>query len=579
MCWETIFIGVILMNSMEHIRSEFDNLIEDTLNLYVNDLSEKEGVIYHIGEIIESCYRNFGFEQGEVSRLGAEILIPKILERKNKSSTHERVEIEKIIEAIVFSAEYRNYRDIIFYSYNDPDSISWRKINNKFEIRNSDRSIVRQLAAETYSSAFNSIGMSDKIYSGNNENIEDLLRGSKSFDYKNENVVKAIEYISNELAIKIDSFFSYVNHESNISFGEYSYNEFFSIYNMLMFYALYERHNAKANNLAGVVIYTEEELLYAVETNIGIERKKSKKILSDISLASRSTFVKIQDKSKYYLFPTAFSLLDGISSNLKLFAKRDSDAFSERFAAIIGNGLVEEVESEFKKFRNFKTIKDLKLNSYDNTLPDIDLVAISYEPSLGFHFFISEVKNNLPATWAKEYLKSTGKKGFITKALSQVNKVQEFLDSEKGKLLLCELAIKEFSHLDTKKLFPKGFLVHSHQLIISSQSMGLFFSEEKANIIEGDLLRHIIRASDGDVNYILFHLRELDNIIDECVDDFDSTYKVGNFDIVNSDFKLKKHFRLAEHKYLSNGTFEEIERMSLQSGYTFVDYLNLSLEK
>ena len=133
--------------------------------------------------------------------------------------------------------------------------------------------------------------MSKKIYSDNKETIEELLKGTNSFDYENENVVKASNYILKELQIKLDSFFSYIKSDSEINFGQYSYSEFFKVYHMLMFYALYERHNSRANNLSGVITYAEEELICTAEQNIQIEKSKCKKILLDIASASRSTFV------------------------------------------------------------------------------------------------------------------------------------------------------------------------------------------------------------------------------------------------------------------------------------------------
>lgn len=554
------------------IRSEFDDLIERELAEYVYKLCRISDVILLIGETVECYYRNIGFIEGENARLGAEILLPLILKKCKKGSESTFLESIKLIaEALEYASDYRNYRDIIFHSYNENNSVSWQKIGNKFKIINHDLSVYRQLLAELHSFIFNSKDMSKKIYSDNKETIEELLKGTNSFDYENENVVKASNYILKELQIKLDSFFSYIKSDSEINFGQYSYSEFFKVYHMMMFYALYERHNSRANNLSGVITYAEEELICTAEQNIQIEKSKCKKILLDIASASRSTFVYSKTDSKFYLFLTAFSLLDGFSSILKQYAQLDSDAFSEYFARLIGDGLVNEIKSEFSSYRNFRTLTDLKLDKYDSSLPDIDVMAISYEPSLGFHFFVAEVKNNLPATWAKEYLKASGSKGFIAKALSQVDKINKFLNSEDGHRLLFETAIKEFSHLDMQKLFPTGFTVTINQLIITSQNMGMFFLDKHTTIIEGDMLRHIIRASDGDTNYILFHLKNFDKILDECLESIELQTKIGEFEVTYNSFKMKQLFGLAENKYLSDGTFDELERSSIETGYRFID--------
>ena len=90
----------------------------------------------------------------------------------------------------------------------------------------------------------------------------------------------------------------------------------------------------------------------------------------------------------------------------------------------MGKGLVEKVKSKFEQYPNYKVYSNVKLNKFDPKLPDIDLLAISYEPSLGFHVFVGEVKNNLPVVWGKDYLKAKGVKGFITKAISQIETIK-----------------------------------------------------------------------------------------------------------------------------------------------------------
>ena len=186
------------------IRSEFDDLIERELAEYVYKLCRISDVILLIGETVECYYRNIGFIEGENARLGAEILLPLILKKCKKGSESTSLESIKLIaEALEYASDYRNYRDIIFHSYNENNSVSWQKIGNKFKIINHDLSVYRQLLAELHSFIFNSKDMSKKIYSDNKETIEELLKGTNSFDYENENVVKASNYILKELQIKL----------------------------------------------------------------------------------------------------------------------------------------------------------------------------------------------------------------------------------------------------------------------------------------------------------------------------------------------------------------------------------------
>ena len=188
------------------------------------------------------------------------------------------------------------------------------------------------------------------------------------------------------------------------------------MYTELLENSLYRRYYSYANNLSSVIVYEGIELSSAISQVLQIEQEKIVYILMDISRSSRGTFIYIEQDNIFIMYLTSFSLLDGITNMLKYYANANSNGFLTNFAEPIGQALVDSLEQSFTQFKNFRCIKEKKLNKYSQLLPDIDLLALSYEPSLGFHAYVCEVKNGLIPIWAKDYLKALGKKGYLEKA-------------------------------------------------------------------------------------------------------------------------------------------------------------------
>ncbi|MDN3487023.1 hypothetical protein QL989_16915, partial [Pseudoalteromonas sp. APC 3224] len=62
-------------------------------------------------------------------------------------------------------------------------------------------------------------------------------------------------------------------------------------------------------------------------------------------------------------------------------------------------------------------------------------------------------------------------------------------------------------------------------------------------------------------------------IVGECMDKFQEEMTLGNYIIQFDSVKIDKFFGLAEHSYISDGTFEQLELDSLESGYTMAGSL------
>lgn len=553
------------------LRELVDDSIEKELKKIVADVGACESSIMFIGELIDGMYKAGDFGSGENLRPALDILVPKLLsELGSKENGLDEIPFKKAFE---FSGSYHSLRDYIFMSFSNESSIEFSGDERSVSVSVKDPSIFRQLAYERQTFSLNSAS-NDGSTLGASE-IVSLLKGTKQWDFNNTGLVQALDSIKQEVEWKIKHYFSHIPEDSDIDMGGYLYRESISVYKELLFLSLYERYHSTANDLSCVITYQESELANALEQATEIPISRCRKILRDISSASRCTFNYFPSSNKYFLFPFSFSLKDGVSALLKQYAQKNSNAFSANCATVIGDSLVKKVASYFDGYKNFHVFKEILLQPYSSELPDIDCLIVSYEPSLGFHFFVCEVKNNLPASWAKEYLKATGKKGFIEKALSQSKKVSDFLKTDDGAGLLLAKAMEAFPELDMEKLFPTGFCGVIDCLIVTSQSMGMFFPDSVTTIIDDDMLRHIVSRCDGDVNFIQFHLHHLNDALDSCYSVERETVNASGVKVSYDICKLTGFLNIPQNKYLSDGTFEYIENESIDTGYRFIDSIEL----
>jgi hypothetical protein len=192
---------------------------------------------------------------------------------------------------------------------------------------------------------------------------------------------------------------------------------------------------------------------------------------------------------------------------------------------------------------------------------------------------LCEVKNNLPASWAKEQLKAVGRKGFVQKALSQSNQLLDFLKTPEGMDLFYTKAISSFPKLDLKRLFPTGFCGVVNSLIITSQNIGMFFPKTSTTIVDYWAFKHIVELSDGDVNYIKHHTRKWGEAMDLCYRTGYQTAFAGDLTISYECAEFTNLIRLEKNSFLSDGSFDEIEIQSLATGYRFIDTLESAPEE
>lgn len=556
------------MNIIEVI----DNAIEKELDKQLEKFDYTEQTIIELGVAIEIMFAEKKFMLGNSFLPLLEIIIEKLMrkEYKRDKRNNDLLLYYKLLEV---AGDYHILRDYIYYSYANKSSINWKQNKDKIEIRVLDKSIFRQLVHNNQTLFLNSSKMSEhKILS-----IDEVLLSLKDkdeFDFNNDQIIKVINSIEQEAKIKIKSFFSYIPSDSKIKFDNYTYCEFVRVYTELLELALYRRYFSYANNLPSVIIYDSQELSGAMSNALKMDEKIILSILKDISYSSRGTLNYIIQDKIFVMYLTCFSLFDGITNMLKYYAVKNPKGYSSKFADIIGEALVNDIESAFLKYENFRCIKDKKLNKYSQKLPDIDLLAISYEPSLGFHIFACEVKNVLLPTWAKDYLKSYGEKGYITKALYQIDQISKFLKTEEGQKMLYQIVLEKFSYMDLEKVLPHGFCVVIDYLIITSENIGVLCDDTNKSIVSVAMLKEIIDKSDGDVNYIKACLNNLNLTMDKCLNVINNRTVLNELNIEYDACSSDTILQFEQNYYISNGTYKELEVLALDTGYSFIDGVN-----
>jgi hypothetical protein len=552
-------------------REKLDNLLEDNLSKLVKNLGNNINSIRLLGELVEHFYSKGEFHTAEYLRSAHSVIIPRML---NEPPTDERIstkkEAELISEAIAFGATYHVLRDAIYYSYATTSPVLISEPNdNSLSIVFPDKSIHRQLATEAQLFLLNSTKQGFK----SDIDLVSELKGTREWDTGNPAVSSVLEVISQEVQWKIAHLFSYFPKDNQLDMGGYSYNQFHRVYEELLYLALYSRYYAFANKLPNVIDYEQEKLLSALHNATEIPHEICNRILSAIAQASASSFIFHSSSEKFFLFPCCFSLVDVLARQLRNFARDNAKQFLNGLSNPIGDALVDEISSYFSGFRNFRVRREIDLSKFDSSLPDIDVLALSYEPSMGFHAFICEAKNNLPAHWAKEYLKSAGKGGTVTKALDQTRRIRDFLNTEQGGQLLYNIVKEDFSDLDYKILFPTGFCVVIDVLIITSQSCGMFFPDESTAIINSGLLQHITEASDGDIVYMQQFIRGLNKVMDDTYEVNTTSTVINGTTITWEGAKLTKLIKFPNNSYLSTDQDRALEQESLKHEYRFIDTL------
>lgn len=423
----------------------------------------------------------------------------------------------QMMEDLVFASHFYMIREYLYYSYNVAGAMSWSFQNGRVEIRFADKSIPRQ-----FFTVHNDQLLGSKHHFRDFNHSEEILCLLKDEPegVVTSNLETAEPLMREEADLKLAAYFSLISPDSQIDLGGYTYEQFLSVYRMLLMKALYHRYLARAQDAVGAVYMPETDLLHGIEEDLGIGPDTARKILKDMVYDRDATAGRV-DASYFSLMregepdgrivmrPHHFAIAEGLVNVLRVIAQRRPNTFLEQVSNEIGSAFVRRVKSAWEA-EGFICHSEVSLREFDASLPDIDLLVISVEPTLGYMMFVCELKCPVPPRWAKDQLKVLNKDS-VSKAFRQVEVLKRFIQTEDGMRFLSQMLPKEgHPHF-------KGFVVGIEHLIITSDNAGMFFGAESTRVINFRTLERLLRRSDGDLALIQHVLRTYAEHADEAL--------------------------------------------------------------
>lgn len=440
---------------------------------------------------------------------------------------------EVFFEDLQSMFHYYILREYLYYTYNATDSFNWDFSENAVHISFADRSIVRQFAQGWHTSILNMGDLHNQRSQIEREAI-DVLRGKEELG-DGSHVQAAFDLAMRESDLRISTKFDILGGpDSAIELDGYTYAEFYAVYRFLLAKFLYHRYYARANNVLPAFQFSKVELPHEIAINVGLGVPLVSRILRDLTYSKESQkltpmcFEIIDHRylADFVTIPDHFIDRDGFAQLLRIQATRSPSHFSRHISGALGNGLVTRLSEVFSQ-AGFMVLKNVSLDEIDKGLPDIDLLVISCEATLGYYVFACEVKAPIPALWAKDQLRVL-RSDSLPKAFTQVTRIKEALQTEAG----TEFILNKAFSVDPNPI-QEGIMV-IQGLIVTSQNSGMFFDEpsQDTHVIDWRTLSHIVKASDGDIVYILKFLKELRTRFDvtthevsTSVDDTTITYE------------------------------------------------------
>jgi hypothetical protein len=461
-------------------------------------------------------------------------------------------EIKQLLDDLMFGFHYHHIRDLLYYSYNAIGTVDWTFADGKVEIRFHDRSLPRQFFTTWNEWYF----LSEKTFRGftASDKIRRLLKGAPEFELGDAH--QAIDPLLQEHADrKLAAYFSILSLESDIDLGGYSYRDFIALYRVLMMKALYHRYQAEVNQAFGCVFMETGELTDMLAGETGVDATKVNRILQDL-VYDKSAVAGRVDASYFSLMregapphriimrPYNFSQAEGLVQLLRVVAQRRPANFLSNVSNALSTQFVRRIKAAFEA-QGFTCQSEMSLRAIDPKLPDIDLLVIAEEPTLGFVLLVCEVKSPLPPRWAKDQLRALATDN-VSKAFRQAEAIRVFLHKPEGidfiRSILPEGGLKHFD----------GFVTVIEQLIITSDNAGMFFGHEDTQIINFRTLERLLDCSDGDILHIRTCIRTYNEGADKYLKTAMATVEFGHMTVSYEGFTPTVLMDFPKNEWRSN---------------------------
>ncbi len=459
-----------------------------------------------------------GAELGE----GLEILAPALIAREGG----DEVSVPTLVDDLQFAAHYWHVRELLYFTYNAPGSVSWTFSDQRVEISYADDSLPRQFFLVQNNWFLDSLdAFGDRRETAR---IEGLLRDTPEFELS-PRTEQAFSLIEKEAATKFAAYFNLVP-DLDAPLDGFSWQELLEVYRCLLVQALYHRYHAAANRSRGAVVMALDDIARDLAASSDLLTEDGARAgVRSMSYGPESraagedpvyfSLYRLPPDDRVVMMPHHFCIWEGFVNLLRLIALRDPQCFLRHFSGPIGRALTTRMASEFEQ-AGFQCKTEVSLERFSEQLPDIDLLVICEEPTLGYVLLVCEVKAPLPPRWAKDQLRAL-EPDSVAKAFDQLDRIAEFIATEKGTAFIRDLLPAEgLPHFDE-------FAAVVHLLAITSDNAGAFFADKQHTIIDFRTLSRLLRRCDGDTLYVLKALHELGAGADRCLARRSVEFRVG----------------------------------------------------
>jgi len=554
-----------MLPAVKQFEAELDAELDGLASLQYSG----DDCIHQAANIIETAATKAAPGVAELLAQGLQALAPRFVGK----SEGPRANLEVLVRDLYMAGHYFRIRDLLYYSYNAPGSVVWDFAQEEVTISFADRTIPRQFYLE-----FNQfvVGSSELFaeYEGKDRIVSLLRLHPEGTIFRELDEVSAL--IHKEVETKLGAYYSLLDHESATPLGSYTYAQFFRVYRELLATALYHRYQSKANDAIGGVTWPRIELVANLSEATALPMTICSAVLDEITFDHSAATERLEPvhfglyalsgSERVLMIPHRFAVWEGLIGILRLVALRRPRTFLREVSGPLGAALVKRVQKNFEE-QGFKVSLNVRLDRFDPSLPDIDLLVVSEERTLGYVVFVCEVKNPIPPQWAKDHLRVLDG-GSIAKAFTQLDAIGEFLRSKSGVEFLR-------SRLPPSGLpdFGQEFVVLVREVIVTSANAGMLFGHHERTVIDYRTLARLLKRSDGDVAYVLQALSQLNSLLDASFESGYTEFMIGPRRIRYEGVKPLALTDFAENEYRSVGRDREIAEDFVREGHHPFDSL------
>jgi hypothetical protein len=481
-------------------------------------------------------------------------------------------DVESLIHDLLFGFHYYMLREYFYYRYNRPSATTWQRTGRDISIGIADRTLTRQFF-HTTNRWFIESKKRFETYNGSSR-INELLRAAGG-SVHGEITGEFAELVMYEADLKLGAYYDLLEPSADISLGPYTYADFYQVYRQLLGNALVHRYISRLEENPTMVTFSREDLEQRLSSSTGRPIGVCRAILADMVLDAHAVAERLNavhfalfgiSDGEIGMAPTDFLLHEGLVSTLRVVAQRRAGHFLTHVSGPLSDALTRRVCTAFNAAGLVAT-RNVSLAHIDQSLPDIDVMAVSEERTLGYVVYVIETKNPLPPQWAKDQLRAVHEDN-IPKGVAQLDRLLTFFGTPAGASFLRQRlprhGIPHFGH---------EFVIAVKALIVTSDSVGMLMDDSPYPIIDYRTLERILARADGDVVYINWALGELDAMADRGTKITTATVVVGDWTVTYEGVAIEGILEFEKHTYKAEGVDRQLAEDFIAAGHHPYDVL------